>query len=108
MRITCSLLHEGVCPSIAPPERSNVGLPGQYRPVSQALATNENTGRTSSISSALQNWETKNGSLTIKLVKKSGNVPNEDDEEGGEEIANKREKRKSVWRIKSISCNRVP
>jgi hypothetical protein len=44
------------------------------------------------MSSSLWYWEIKNGSLTIKPVKKSGNVPDEDDEEGEEEIANKKEK----------------
>jgi len=95
----------GYAPSIAPSERSNVGLPGRYRPVTQAPVNNENQGRTSSMSGALQNWETKNGSATIKPIKKSGNVSDEDDEEGWEEMAKKREKKKSVWRIKKDSNN---
>lgn len=90
----------GYAPSIAPSERSNVGLPGRYRPVSQAPVNNENKGRTSSMSGALQNWESKNGSTTIKPIKKSGNNSDEDDEEGWEEMAKKREKKKSIWRIK--------
>jgi len=52
------------------------------------------------MSGALQNWESKNGSTTIKPIKKSGNVSDEDDEEGWEEMAKKREKKKSIWRIK--------
>ena len=46
--------------------------------------------------SSLRNWETKNGSLTIKPVKKSGYVPNEVDEEGKEAIANKSEKEERI------------
>ncbi|KUJ22416.1 uncharacterized protein LY89DRAFT_298335 [Mollisia scopiformis] len=96
----------GYAPSIAPSERSNVGLPGRYRPVSQAPVTNENKGRTSSMmSGALQNWDTKNASTTIRAINKSGNVSDEDDEEGWEEMAKKREKKKSVWRIKKDKDN---
>lgn len=89
----------GYAPSIAPSERSNIGLPGRYRPVSQMPVNKENNGRTSSMSGALQNWETKNNSTTIKPVQKSGNVSDEDDEEGWEEMAKKREKKKSKWRL---------
>lgn len=90
----------GYAPSIAPSERSNVGLPGRYRPVSQAPPVRDSFARTSTMSGALPNWETKNGGATIRAVKKSGNVSDEDDEEGWEEMAKKREKKKSIWRIK--------
>jgi hypothetical protein len=89
----------GYAPSIAPSERSNVGLPGRYRPVSH-LPPQDNKSRTSTMSGALQNWEGKNGSSTIKPVRNSGNVSDEDDEEGWEEMAKKREKKKSLWRTK--------
>jgi hypothetical protein len=88
----------GYAPSIAPSERSNIGLPNRYRPVSQAPPVKDS--RTSTMSGALQNWDNKNGGATIKAVKKSGNVSDEDDEEGWEEMAKKREKKKSIWRIK--------
>lgn len=45
MRITWNFLHGGVCWSVAPPERSNVGIPGKQRPVSQVPAANWNKGR---------------------------------------------------------------
>lgn len=89
----------GYTPSIAPSERSNVGLPGRYRPVSHA-PPQDNKSRTSTMSGALQGWENKNGSSTLKPVKTPGNVSDEDDEEGWEEMAKKREKKKSVWRTK--------
>lgn len=92
----------GYAPSIAPSERSNVGLPGRYRPVSQAPPlTHENKTRASTMmSGALQGWENKHASTTIRAVKKSGNASDEDDEEGWEEMAKKREKKKSTWRTK--------
>jgi hypothetical protein len=86
----------GYAPSIAPSERSNVGLPGRYRPVSQAPQPHV---RTSTMSGALPNWEGKHSSTTIKMVNKSGNVSDDDDEEGWEEMAKKREKKKSIWKI---------
>lgn len=89
----------GYAPSIAPSERSNVGLPGRYRPVSYAPPP-DNKSRASTMSGALQGWENKNGSATTKTLKKSGNVSDEDDEEGWEEMAKKREKKKSIWRTK--------
>lgn len=88
----------GYAPSIAPSERSNIGLPGRYRPVSHAPPADKS--RASTMSGALQGWENKNGSTTIKPVKTSGNVSDEDDEEGWEEMAKKREKKKSLWRTK--------
>jgi hypothetical protein len=98
---TPSIRNSGVgyAPSIAPSERSNIGLPGRYRPVSQA-PLQDNKSRASTMSGALQGWENKNVSSTIKPVKTSGNVSDEDDEEGWEEMAKKREKKKSLWRTK--------
>ncbi|TVY71262.1 hypothetical protein LSUE1_G005044 [Lachnellula suecica] len=89
----------GYTPSIAPSERSNVGLPGRYRPVS-SMPPADTKSRTSTMTGALQGWENKNGSATVKPVKKSGNNSDEDDEEGWEEMAKKREKKKSKWRSK--------
>lgn len=93
------LNHGGYAPSIAPSERSNIGLPGRYRPVSQAPVA-DNKSRASTMSGALSGWESKNSTATIKVVKKAGNVSDEDDEEGWEEMAKKREKKKSKWRSK--------
>jgi len=95
-----SSLIPGYAPSIAPSERSNIGLPGRYRPVSH-LPPVDNKSRTSTMmSGALHSWENKSGQTTIKTVKKSENVSDEDDEEGWEEMKKKREKKKSTWRTK--------
>jgi hypothetical protein len=101
-QFTPSIRAQGVgyAPSIAPSERSNIGLPGRYRPVSNVPAM-DNKSRTSTMSDALQGWsENKQGSSTIKMPKKSGNVSDEDDEEGWEEMKKKREKKKSLWKTK--------
>jgi hypothetical protein len=92
-------------PSIAPSERSNVGLPGRYRPVSQVPASDNKSIRASTMTGALQGWESKNGSTTVKATKKSGDASDEDDEQGWEEMAKKREKKKSIWRSKKDSNN---
>ncbi|KAF4635561.1 hypothetical protein G7Y89_g2535 [Cudoniella acicularis] len=93
----------GYAPSIAPSERSNIGLPGRYRPVSHIPAIDAKS-RTSTMSGALGGWENKN-SPTIRAVKKSGNISDDDDDEGWEEMAKKREKKKSKWRTKKDSSS---
>ncbi|OWP01239.1 hypothetical protein B2J93_5519 [Marssonina coronariae] len=90
----------GYAPSIAPSERSNVGLPGRYRPVSQAPPqAQHNHTRASTMSGALNGWGDKSGA-SIKTAKKFGNVSDEDDEEGWEEMMKKRQQKKSLWRTK--------
>ena len=91
----------GYAPSIAPSERSNVGLPGRYRPVSHAPQQSDSRSRTSTMTGALNGWDTKSGQVTVKAVKKSDNVSDEDEEEGWEEMAKKRQQKKSMWKSKS-------
>jgi hypothetical protein len=92
-----SFLGGGYTPSIAPSERSNVGLPGRYRPVSQYAGPDNS--RAATMSGAIQDWsDAKQGVATVKAVKKSGDVSDEDDEEGWEAMKQKREKKKSMWR----------
>lgn len=93
----------GYAPSIAPSERSNIGLPGRYRPVSNAPLQDSKSRTSSMMSGAFQGWENKTGSSTVKVVKKAADVSDEDDEEGWEEMAKKREKKKSIWRTKKDS-----
>jgi hypothetical protein len=94
-----SVLGGGYTPSIAPSERSNVGLPGRYRPVSQYAGPDKS--RAATMSGAIQDWsDAKQGVATVKAVKKSGDVSDEDDEEGWEAMKQKREKKKSMWRSK--------
>jgi hypothetical protein len=81
------------------------GLPGRYRPVSHHPAA-ENKSRANTMSGALENWtEAKQGSATVKAVKKSGNTSDEDDEEGWEAMKQKRDKKKSIWRSKKDDGN---
>ena len=93
-----SIHNGGYAPSIAPSERSNVGLPGRYRPVSQAPPlTHQNKMRSSTMmSGGLGGWEDKHASTTIRQVKKSGNADDEDDEEGWEEMAKKKREEEVV------------
>lgn len=95
---------DGYAPSIAPSERSNVGLPGRYRPVSQMPPPPgaEHLRKSSTMSGALSGWdEAQNRKLANKTPpKKSGNVSDEDDEEGWEAMKAKRDKKKSLWKTK--------
>ncbi|KAI1631067.1 hypothetical protein F4809DRAFT_194748 [Biscogniauxia mediterranea] len=88
----------GYAPSIAPSERSNIGLPGRYRPVSSVLPSDP-TGRTSTMSGALPTLHTK---LQQHSKSSSGGKDDDDDddEEGWEAMRAKREKKKSIWRSK--------
>lgn len=91
----------GYAASIAPSERSNVGMPGRYRPVSHVpAAVTDNKSRASSIEGALQGWDNKNRASTIKVISKPSAASDEDDEEGWEEMAKKRENKRSLWRTK--------
>lgn len=88
----------GYAPSIAPSERSNVGLPGRYRPVSQ-LPLADGNPRTSTMSGSLGGWESKHASTTIKTVQRVDN-DDEDDEEAWAEMKKKREQKRSIWKSK--------
>ncbi|KAF7905524.1 uncharacterized protein EAF01_006045 [Botrytis porri] len=87
----------GYAPSIAPSERSNIGLPGRYRPVSQIPLTDAKS-RTATMSGAIGGWDSKHAS-TIKTVQRVDN-DDEDDEEGWAEMKKKREQKKSIWKSK--------
>ena len=104
---------QGYSPSIAPSERSNIGQPSRYRPVSVAPVdeTAKQSSRASTLSSGtvLQGWSQKKDGVqtTVKVVgedkKKTGKAEigsDDDDEEGWEEMKAKREREKSTWRMK--------
>lgn len=107
----------GYAPSIAPSERSNVGLPGRYRPVSQAPQAFDINKRSSTMSGAITGWnEPANrkspglsigagapgpaGTAPATTPRSSGNASDDDDEEGWEAMKAKRDKKKSIWRSK--------
>ncbi|KAL7629197.1 hypothetical protein AAE478_000717 [Parahypoxylon ruwenzoriense] len=86
----------GYTPSIAPSERSNIGLPGRYRPVSSVVMLDH--GRTSTMSGALPAMHSK---LHTEIkVSPATKEEDDDDEQGWEAMRAKREKKKSVWRSK--------
>ena len=97
----------GYAPSIAPSERSNVGLPGRYRPVSHMpAAAGAELPRSSTMSGALGNWD-KQPSPTVSVTpvsggrkSGSGNASEDDDEEGWQAMKEKREKKRSIWKSK--------
>lgn len=101
----------GYTPSIAPSERSNVGLPGRYRPVSQmppGPGTPDHTRKSSMMGSTLSPYS---DSQTLKpddrastkkseASKSAGEDPDDDDEEGWAAMKAKRDKKKSSWKTR--------
>ncbi|KAI9755143.1 MAG: hypothetical protein M4579_004409 [Chaenotheca gracillima] len=105
----------GYTPSIAPSERSNIGMPSRYRPVSNVPPNPPpHQSRASTFTTELAgNWQQQQGapgsrdgspSTTVprKPLRPSVNAVNddEDDDEGWEEMKKKREKKRSMWRLK--------
>lgn len=85
----------GYAPSIAPSERSNVGLPGRYRPVSSAY--NESSGRTSTMGAYSSHINSK---LQVESKVSQNKDDDDDDDEGWAAMKAKREQKKSLWRSK--------
>ncbi|KAI1202033.1 hypothetical protein F5X97DRAFT_251279 [Nemania serpens] len=86
----------GYAPSIAPSERSNIGLPGRYRPVSSIGL--DKSGRTSTMmSAAIPHVHSK-----LQTESKVTSVTNDDDDddEGWAAMKAKRDQKKSLWRSK--------
>lgn len=94
--------HQGphsFAPSLAPSERSNVGMPSRYRPVSIA-PIEEGSRSGSSMGTSTIGGERRNGvqTSTAKTVQKAAS--DDDDDQGWEEMKAKREQKKSGWRFK--------
>ena len=106
--------NQGYAPSIAPSERSNIGMPSRYRPVSIAPADEapRSSMRESSFISGPSHLDSKDrrGSLittSIRPIQKSSSPPklstvsdDDDDDEGWEQMKQKREKKKNSWKSK--------
>lgn len=107
----------GYAPSIAPSERSNVGLPGRYRPVSSMAAAPavpqlpktmppflDQSRRASTMSGALgmpgDERPQIRKSVTQPLAAKKDEEEDDDDEEGWVAMKASRDKRRSAWRSK--------
>ena len=104
---------QGYAASIAPSERSVVGQPSRYRPVSVAPADNVKSSRASTMgASALKAWESRpvsgsdatmdtkpKAAVTVRPVVPKA-ADDEDDDEGWEEMRRKRESKKRLWKGK--------
>jgi hypothetical protein len=91
------LQGNGYAPSIAPSERSNIGLPGRYRPVS-SIQPLDTSARTKTMSGAIPNFSKSPSQMNVTPV--SSKDDDEDDEEGWEAMKAKRDQKKSLWRSK--------
>ncbi|KAL2263844.1 hypothetical protein VTK26DRAFT_4753 [Humicola hyalothermophila] len=92
----------GYAPSIAPSERSNIGLPGRYRPVSHAPPPRPESGDLGNLRKSAATPGAL-GSLpqpSVSATKTDNHSDDDDDEEGWEAMKAKREKKKSMWRSK--------
>jgi hypothetical protein len=94
-----SSIH-GYTPSIAPSERSNIGLPNRYRPVSQAVGS-AGLGhiQSQSFSGALSALADTKNKTSMRIVNRSAS-DDDDDEEGWEAMKSTRDKKRSLWRSK--------
>lgn len=101
-----SIRGHGYAPSVAPSERSNIGLPGRYRPVSQMppASTTPDHNRHTTMSGALSPMgANKTPKADDKSPTKKSNAREEvddDDEEGWAAMKAKRDKKKSSWRMR--------
>ena len=109
--------------SIAPSERSNIGLASRYRPVSTIISdVRPTTHRASTFSSGSfsrfvnqnGNGRLSPGNITVKadsnLGKKTPNmavVDDDDDENGWAEMKKKRDKKKSLWKMKTADKDNI-
>ncbi|KAI0203961.1 hypothetical protein F4808DRAFT_457665 [Astrocystis sublimbata] len=87
----------GYAPSIAPSERSNIGLPGRYRPVSSMGF--EKSGRTSTMGAIIPPVHSKLQAES-KVTPVAKDDDDDDDDEGWAAMKAKREQKKSLWRSK--------
>ncbi|KAL8825015.1 MAG: hypothetical protein Q9191_004668 [Dirinaria sp. TL-2023a] len=93
--------QSGYTPSIAPSERSNVGMPSRYRPISvPAIDETSRPGSSMSMSTAGK-LNHKAGAAGvgggIRQVKKTAS-DDDDDEQGWEEMKKRRDAKKSSWK----------
>lgn len=102
-----ALGNQSYTPSIAPSERSNVGMPSRYRPVSIAPEPESTRppSRTSTFTSGnLQGWQEKQevtpANKATNPQKLAGRDSDEDEDGGWEEMRRKRENKKSTWRLR--------
>ncbi|KAL8730450.1 MAG: hypothetical protein Q9166_004088 [cf. Caloplaca sp. 2 TL-2023] len=101
---------QGYAPSIAPSERSNIGQPSRYRPVSIAPIDEHSRPMSRSSNNLLQPG-LSDGKSTVSATGKTSPVPpkkvpsDDDDEDGWEEMKKKREQKATTWRHKKKHGN---
>lgn len=105
-----ALGSHGYTPSIAPSERSNIGMPSRYRPVSIAPIGEVPmpSSRASASASSLLQVGGDGHSVSSTTARPAHPVENQgptvldddDDEEGWEEMRKEREMKKNSWRTK--------
>ncbi|KAI4133446.1 MAG: hypothetical protein LQ338_000182 [Usnochroma carphineum] len=106
---------QGYAPSIAPSERSNVGQPSRYRPVSVAPIEEHSRPASQSSNNLLgPGVGDRKSTLTVSSGRKSTSpVPprkapsDDDDDEGWQEMKKKREQKSSTWRMKKKDGNNL-
>ncbi|KAL8843560.1 MAG: hypothetical protein Q9170_000064 [Blastenia crenularia] len=105
---------QGYAPSIAPSERSNIGQPSRYRPVSIApIDEHSRPGSRSSNNLLGPSTGDRKSTLTVSSGGKTSPVPpkkvasDDDDDEGWEEMKKKREQKANTWRTKKKEGNNL-
>jgi hypothetical protein len=106
---------QAYAPSIAPSERSNIGMASRYRPVSIApdLARPANDRASTFTSGTFSPWlkndqgrlSPSNTNTTVRpnssgLGQKPATTDDEDDDQGWADMKKKRDKKKGLWRTK--------
>ncbi|CAO1596529.1 hypothetical protein XANCAGTX0491_000369 [Xanthoria calcicola] len=99
-----ALNPQSYAPSIAPSERSNIGQPSRYRPVSIAPIDEYSRPGSRSSNNLLQPGSSDR--KTVSAMGRTSPVPprkvpsDDDDDEGWEEMKKRREQKASTWRHK--------
>ncbi|KAI9818172.1 MAG: hypothetical protein M1827_000797 [Pycnora praestabilis] len=99
--------NQAYAASIAPSERSNIGMPPRYRPVSIApnAEINNKSSRASTLTAGTMQTlnEVRGGAAMNKAIdprRANGTGSDDDDEEGWERMKEKRDRKKSTWKLK--------
>ncbi|EWC44617.1 hypothetical protein DRE_06606 [Drechslerella stenobrocha 248] len=88
-----TFMQPGYTPSIAPSERSNIGQPSRYRPVTYQAGSGGSSiggGRSNTLTSGVPG-----GGLKVSLAKDDS-----DDEDGWAEMGKKKKEKQETWRRK--------
>ncbi|KAM3498673.1 hypothetical protein MY10362_008023 [Beauveria mimosiformis] len=94
----------GYAPSIAPSERSNVGLPGRYRPVSHLAVPGPkvppHNDPSFTVSRGLSISDGNKSRSSVNVSRKTSDGSDDDDESGWAAMKAKRDKKLSLWHRK--------